>query len=104
VKSLNNDAIVNNLFKAASYTYGPLMGLFAFGMLTKRQLKEWKIGDLNLKDSLALVVALLAILITYQLDVNSKEWFGGFTFGFTTLAVNGLLMFIGLFAISSPNK
>lgn len=90
-KSLNNDAIINQLFKIAGYTYGPILGLFSFGMMTKR----------IIVDQWALVVCLLAPATAYLLDSNAVAWFGGFEFGFLTLALNGLLTFLGLWIISS---
>ena len=88
---LNNDAVINNLFKAAGYTYGPLLGMFAFGLFTKR----------SLRDQLVIPVCLAAPIISFLLDIYSKELFFGFTFGFFILAINGLLTFAGLMLISS---
>jgi len=90
-KALNNDAVINGLFKAAGYTYGPILGLFAFGMLSKRKIK----------DKFVLIIALAAPVLSYILDINSAAWFNGFTFGFFILAINGLLTFLGLLLISS---
>ncbi len=92
-KSLNNDAIINQLFKIAGYTYGPILGLFSFGMMTKRPIN----------DRYALLVCLAAPAISYVLDSNSKALFGGFEFGFLTLALNGVLTFLGLWAISKSS-
>lgn len=100
VKGLNHDAVVKNLFKAAGYTYGPILGLFAFSMFTKRQIRLWG----KWKDLAVLFVALAAIGITIILDLYSKQLFDGFTFGYTTLALNGILMFDGLLLISKPGK
>lgn len=82
-------AVINLLFKAAGYTYGPLLGLFAFGMLTKR--KIW--------DVLVIPVCLLAPLLTWGIVWVSLEFFG-FDFGFLNLALNGLLTMVGLWLIS----
>ena len=87
---INKGSVINELFKAAGYTYGPLLGLFAFGLFTRRQIK----------DRYALLVCLLAPVLSYILNLYSKEWFDGLTFGFLILAVNGLLTFLGLFFIS----
>jgi Na+/proline symporter len=92
--AINNTAVINGLFKAAGYTYGPILGLFAFGMLSKR----------NIKDKWVILIAVLAPLLSYVLDTNSKLWFNGFTFGFFILAVNGLLTFLGLLFISVSAK
>lgn len=89
-KATNKDAIINFLFKVAGITYGPLLGLFSFGVLTK----------LKIKDKWVVIVCLLAPLLTWILDVNSADWFNGFQFGFLSLALNGILTFIGLWMIS----
>lgn len=88
---LNNDAVINGLFKAAGYTYGPILGLFTFGLTNNR----------SVKDKWVIVIALLAPILSYVIDVNSKEWFNGFTFGFFILALNGLLTYLGLLLISN---
>ncbi|MBT8231533.1 MAG: sodium:solute symporter [Saprospiraceae bacterium] len=87
---LNNDAVINNLLKAAGYTYGPLLGLFAFGLFTK----------LTVKDKWVWIVVLLSPLISAYLDLNSETIFNGFKFGFTILALNGLITFLGLLSLS----
>jgi Na+/pantothenate symporter len=88
---INKGSVINELFRAAGFTYGPLLGLFAFGMLTKRKII----------DKYALVVCIAAPILSYFLNAYSKELFGGFTFGFLILAVNGLITFLGLWMISS---
>ncbi len=91
--SLNNDAVINGLFKAAGYTYGPILGLFTFGLITTR----------TIKDKWIIPVAVMSPVLSYFIDSNSKEWFNGFTFGFFILAVNGMLTFLGLLLISKKN-
>jgi Na+/proline symporter len=92
-KALNNDAVINELFKAAGYTYGPLLGMFTFGMLTK----------LQIKDRLVLPVCLAAPLLTWLIvDWSSK--YLGFEFGFLNLALNGVLTMIGLWLISEKES
>ena len=91
-KSLNNDAIINELMIAAGYTYGPLLGLFSFGMMTKRAIR----------DKWALLVCLAAPVASYFINQNSADIFGGFQFGFLIVVLNGLLTFIGLIIISKP--
>lgn len=88
---INKGPVINELFRAAGFTYGPLLGLFAFGMLTKRKLK----------DRYVFIVCLLAPLASYFLNANSEELFNGLKFGFLILAVNGLLTFMGLWVIST---
>jgi len=93
-KALNNDAIINALFVVSGYTYGPILGLFSFGMMTKRVVM----------DKYVLAVCLAAPIISYVLDKNSEAFFNGFKFGFLTLALNGLLTFIGLWIISKSQQ
>ncbi len=88
--ALNNDAVINQLFRAASYTYGPLLGLFMFGMLT-----PWKV-----RDRFVWVVCLLAPAVSYYIDTYSAQLMNGFRFGFLTLALNGMLTFAGLWLLS----
>ncbi len=88
-KALNNDAVINELFKAAGYTYGPLLGLFTFGMIT----------NLKIRDKWVIFVCLAAPVLTWiAVDLSSK--YLGFEFGFLNLALNGILTFIGLLLIS----
>ena len=92
-KAMNNDAIINSLLKAAGYTYGPILGLFAFGMLTNRVIF----------DRWALVVCISAPVISFILDYNSDSLLNGFQFGYMILALNGMLTFLGLLSISRPS-
>ncbi len=89
---INNEAVINGLFKAAGYTYGPLLGMFAFGVLTKR----------HVKDQWVIPICVAAPIISFVLDRFSTTLFAGFQFGFLILAINGLLTFLGLLAISHP--
>lgn len=74
--------VISDLFRVAGYTYGPLLGLFSFGLLT-----HW-----NLKDKWVPLAAIAGPVATYVLNENSAEWFG-YTFGFELLLVNGALTF-----------
>ncbi|HUR29846.1 MAG TPA: sodium:solute symporter [Saprospiraceae bacterium] len=91
---INKGSVINELFRAAGYTYGPLLGLFTFGLLTKRQVK----------DRYVLIICIAAPIISYLLDANSARLFNGLTLGFLILAVNGLLTFLGLMMISSAEN
>jgi Na+/proline symporter len=82
-------SVIWELFKAAGYTYGPLLGLFAFGLITKFQIK----------DKLVWIIAIAAPLLSYILNLYSKELFNGHEIGFEILIYNGLLMFLGLLLI-----
>ena len=88
-QSLNNDAVINELFTAAGFTYGPLLGLFSFGLFTR----------LDIKDKWVPLVCLLSPIISFFLNKYSVELFYGYQFGFEILIVNGLLTFIGLMLI-----
>lgn len=88
--ALSNSAVITLLFQVAAYTYGPLLGLFVFGMATK----------LKVRDHLVLPICLLAPVLTFLLDYYSEQILAGFKFGFLTIALNGLLTFLGLLAIS----
>ncbi|WP_452602360.1 sodium:solute symporter [Pontimicrobium sp. MEBiC06410] len=83
-------SVIWELFKAAGYTYGPLLGLFAFGILTKKYIK----------DQWVWLIALIAPIVSYIMNMFSKELLFGYEFGFEILIVNGLLTFIGLLFIS----
>ena len=89
-KWANNPSMIGVILKVAGYTYGPLLGLFAFGILTKRQLN----------DKLVPVIAVLAPLICFFLDKYQADIFGKFQIGLELLIINGLLTFIGLLTIS----
>src|SRR5688572_3494035 len=87
---INKGSVINELFKAAGFTYGPLLGLFAFGLLTNRKLK----------DRYSILICIAAPIASYFLNAYSVQLFNGLTFGFLILAVNGLLTFAGLWLIS----
>ncbi len=91
--AIENEAVINSLFRAAGYTYGPLLGLFSFGLLTR----------IAVKDRWVWVVCLISPLLSFVLDYFSVNLFGGFQFGFLTLALNGLLTFLGLWILSIPD-
>jgi Na+/proline symporter len=86
---LNNQAMIRTIFDLAGYTYGPLLGLYAFGLYTKRAVVDRYVPFL----------CLLSPLLTYFVVVNAPAWFG-YTFGFEKLLLNGLLTFAGLWALS----
>ena len=84
------DDVVSAVFKIASFTYGPLLGLFTFGILTKR----------TIKDNWAPAVCIAAPIICVILNSYSVEWFNGYKFGIEILLINGMLTFAGLWVIS----
>ncbi len=89
-ETMNDQAVITKLFQIAGYTYGPLLGLFVFGMTTR----------LKVRDHLVMVVCILAPIFTFGLDTYSTQILAGFKFGFLTIALNGLLTYLGLLAIS----
>ena len=83
---LNNDSVIQTVFLVASYTYGPLLGMFAFGMLTK-----WQVRDRWIP-----LIAIVAPVITYIIDIHSAVWFNGYIFSHERLLLNAILMFVGM--------
>jgi len=92
-KWIDNKSIIDLLLKIASYTYGPLLGLFAFGILTKRKLQ----------DKWSFLPCILAPLLCLLLDYVQPILLGNFRIGQELLIINGLITFLGLWLISSPN-
>jgi Na+/proline symporter len=90
LNAISSDAVLNLIFKIAGYTYGPLLGLFAFGLFTKYEIR----------DKLSVFVCVLAPCITYILEYIAKTYWN-FDIGFLTILVNGMLTFAGLFFISN---
>jgi Na+/proline symporter len=82
-KMINDDSVVNAIFKAAGYTYGPLLGLFVFGMSTHRQVT----------DRLVPFICLLSPLLTYVVDTNSVDLVG-YALGFELIVLNGAITFL----------
>ena len=88
-RAINDQAVISKLFTIAGYTYGPLLGLFAFGLFT----------NINIKDKWVPLVAILSPIACYFLNNYSKELFNNYEFGFELLIVNGFLTFLGLLII-----
>jgi len=114
---MDSKSIIDIILKLAGFTYGPLLGLFAFGIITTRKIN----------DKLALYICLLAPLLILSIDfINNIEWwqkqlkiegpwvenvkslstslFGNFKIGTELLIYNGILTYIGLWIISKPQK
>lgn len=89
-KWIDNPSMIGVILKVASYTYGPLLGLFTFGILLNR----------NVKDKLVPYVCIAAPSICFIIDKYQKEIFGSFEIGLELLIINGALTFIGLLLIS----
>lgn len=91
--AVNNDAVISQLFVAAGYTYGPLLGLFAFGLFTDRTINH----------KLVIPVCVAAPILSYIINANAETWLMGFQFGFLIIALNGALTFLGLWLISETD-
>jgi hypothetical protein len=86
---INDQSVINSVFVIAGYTYGPLLGLYAFGLFT-----NWKV-----KDKFVPYLAVAAPLLTFTISQNSQQLLWGYKFGFEVLILNGFLMFSGLYLI-----
>ncbi|PID91622.1 MAG: sodium:solute symporter [Bacteroidetes bacterium] len=92
-RAINDESVISALFRFAGYTYGPLLGLYAFGLFTRRRVR----------DRLVPVFAILSPILSFLLSRFSSLLFGGYEFGFELLIVNGAIMFGFLFLISRKN-
>ncbi len=93
-KELNEKSVIDAVLNVAGYTYGPLLGLFAFGIFTKR----------NVRGVMVLACCILSPILSYVLSSNSEKWFSGYKIGIEILIINGVLTFAGLFLISQLQK
>jgi Na+/proline symporter len=90
-KWINNKSIIGVILDLAGYTYGPLLGLFAFGILTKRVIN---------KGYGVTIICLAAPACSYFLGKNAAGIFNGYQIGFEMLLINGIMTFIGLWLYS----
>jgi solute:Na+ symporter, SSS family len=90
---LSDRAVIDKLFTIAGYTYGPLLGLYSFGLFTNRKVN----------DRLTPAIAVTSPLACYFLSRYSQVLFNGYKFGFELLLLNGMLTFAGLLIFSSKN-
>ena len=91
---LNDDSVIQTVYKVASYTYGPLLGMFCFGIFTKKQVRDRWIP----------IAVIAAPVITWIIDVNSKEWFNGYEFSHERLILNAALTALGMLLLIKPSK
>lgn len=92
-KPFHNQSLIDTLFDVAGFTYGPLLGLYTFGLFTHRKVQDRWVP----------LIAILCPIVCYILKVNAANWFNGYHFGFELLLINGLLTFIGLWFASRKN-
>lgn len=90
-KWIDNKSIIGIILDLAGYTYGPLLGLFAFGILSKKRFPD---------TILVTIICLLSPVLCYLLSVNSATLFGGYQIGIELLVINGLITYLGLLMIS----
>lgn len=83
---LNNTSVIDAVYILASYTYGPILGMFAFGIFTKKKVRDKYIP----------LVAILSPILCFILQKNSESWFNGYSFSYELLIFNALFTFIGL--------
>ena len=88
-KYILNSNVINSLLTVAGYTYGPLLGLFAFGIFT-----TYKIND-----RYVWMVALASVTIVFMLGSIPADYIGGYVIGYELLPLNGLFTFLGLMLI-----
>lgn len=82
---LNNTSVVNAVYVLASYTYGPILGMFTFGIIMKKKIN----------DKFIPLVAILAPVLCLILDKNSERWFNGYQFSYELLILNAFFTFLG---------
>lgn len=89
--AINDASVVSAIFKVATFTYGPLIGLYAFSLYAKRR---------KVVDSATPIICILSPLLCFLIDKNSAQWFGGYVFAEELIIVNGAITFVGLLAFS----
>lgn len=91
---LNNTSVIDAVYVLASYTYGPILGMFAFGIIVKAKTK----------DKYVPLVAIMSPILCFILQENSETWFNGYKFSYELLILNALFTFIGLSLLISRNN
>jgi Na+/proline symporter len=92
--TFSSSGVITLIFTMASYTYGPLLGLFTFGILSRR----------SVRSSVIPVVAIAAPAMCYILSTHSAEWLGGYQFSYELIILNGALTMLGLWLFSRNEK
>jgi len=91
---LNNTNVIDAVYTLASYTYGPILGMFAFGIFTRRRVRDRFIP----------LVAILSPVLCFFLQKHSAAWFNGYRFSYELLLVNALFTFAGFLLLSRPHS
>ena len=91
---LNNTSAINAVYILSGYTYGPILGMFAFGLACKKPVR----------DKFVPIVAVASPLLTYILQSNSEKWFGGYQMSFELLIVNAVITALGLCLLIKKEK
>jgi Na+/proline symporter len=92
-KEINERSVIDAVLNIAGYTYGPLLGLFSFGIITKR----------IVKDKLVPIVCVISPILSYLISLNTEEFLGGYKVSIEILIINGLITFAGLWLVSRPH-
>ena len=91
---LNNSTVIDAVYTLAGYTYGPILGMFAFGIFMKQQVRDKYIP----------IVAILSPILCYVIQQNSERWFNGYQFSYELLLINALFTFAGLWMLTKRKK
>lgn len=94
INILNNTSVIDTVYILASYTYGPLLGIFVFGIFIKKQVRDRYVPW----------VAIASPVLTLIFDLNSKVWFNGYQFSHERLILNALFTFVGLCLLIRKHK
>jgi hypothetical protein len=89
--SINDSSVVGMIFRVASYTYGPLLGLYAFGLFMKSK---------KVQDKLVPIICIVSPALTFIINDNSKVLLGGYVFDNELIILNTLITFVGLWLTS----
>jgi Na+/proline symporter len=93
-REINERSVIDAVLTVAGYTYGPLLGLFTFGIFTR----------LQVNDRLVPVICVLSPLISYYISSHSVAWFNGYKFSYEILLLNGIITFLGLWLIAKKGE
>jgi len=91
---LNNKTVIDAVYTIASYTYGPIVGMFAFGIVWKKRVR----------DKYTPIIAVLSPILCYVIQHNSERWLNGYQFSYELLLINALFTFLGLWAFSTKRS